>query len=70
MTKIAAYRNNLENEMENVLDIAIQSFKQLIRKLKLTSKVSKPIAYFYGILDQKLTEFYYRRLDEMVWDDE
>jgi hypothetical protein len=70
MTKIAAYRNNLENEMENVLDIAIQSFKQLIRKLKLTRKVNKPIAYFYGILDKQLTAFYYRSLDEMVWDEE
>jgi hypothetical protein len=70
MTKIAAYRNNLENEMESVLDIAIQSFKQLIRKLKLTRKVTKPIAYFYGILDKKLTKFYYSSLDEMVWDDE
>jgi hypothetical protein len=70
MTKMAAYRNNMENEMEDVLDIAIQSFKQLIRKLKLTRKVTKPIAYFYGILDKKLTKFYYSRLDEMVWDDE
>jgi hypothetical protein len=70
MAKIAAYRNNLEKEMESVLEIAIQSFRQLIRKLKLTSVVKKPMAYFYGILDKKLTKFYYSRLDEMVWDDQ
>jgi hypothetical protein len=35
----AAYRNNYEKETENVLEIAIQSFKQPVRKLKSTRKI-------------------------------
>ncbi|WP_342431054.1 hypothetical protein [Neobacillus sp. FSL H8-0543] len=70
MTKIAAYRNNLEKEMKIVLEIAIQSFKQLIRTVKLTQVVKNHVAYFYGILDKKLTKFYYTRLYEMGLDNE
>jgi hypothetical protein len=34
MATIAAYRNNREKESNRVLDVAIESFKQLIRKMK------------------------------------
>lgn len=65
MTKIAAYRNNRENEKEQVLDISILSFKQLISKLKSSSNVKNPFAYYYGILNHKLEELYFEELFEM-----
>ncbi|MBT2686612.1 hypothetical protein J7I93_00280 [Bacillus sp. ISL-47] len=64
MTAIAAYRNDREQDSTGVLNTAIHSFKQLIRKMK-TSKVAKPIAYFYGILNRKLEELYFEDLFEM-----
>ncbi|MFD2444216.1 hypothetical protein ACFSO7_09560 [Bacillus sp. CGMCC 1.16607] len=68
MASIAAYRNNREKDTEQVLAIAIQSFKQLIRKLKLTSAVKKPIAYFYGIVNRKFEELYFEEIHEMGFD--
>ncbi|MCM2535852.1 hypothetical protein NDK43_30675 [Neobacillus pocheonensis] len=65
MTQIAAYRNNYEKETGKVLDIAIAAFKQLIRKLKKNQKVRNPIAYFYGVLDQKFEELFVKELVEM-----
>lgn len=64
MTKIAAYRNNREKETGLVLSLSIQSFKQLINKLK-SKKVDNPIAYYYGILNKKLNELYFEELFEM-----
>lgn len=66
MTRIAAYRNNMENETVIVLDIAIQAFKQLVRKIKAsTTRLHKPIAYYYGILNKKLDDHYMEALFEM-----
>jgi len=65
MAKIAAYRNNSEKETEQILEVAIESFKQLIRKIKFNSVVKNPLAYFYGILDKKFTRRYYEDLYEM-----
>ncbi|WML48982.1 hypothetical protein RCG23_02385 [Neobacillus sp. PS3-34] len=65
MVQIAAYRNNYEKAKETVLDIAIQSFKQLIRKIKSTKPVKRPIAYFYGILDNKFEDLFVHELVEM-----
>lgn len=69
MVKIAAYRNNSETQTEQVLEIAIHSFKQLIRKMKLTQTVKKPIAYFYGILDKQFERAYYVDLYDMGFGD-
>jgi hypothetical protein len=66
MTQIAAYRNNFKKEPSKVLEISIAAFKQLIRKLK-TTKIVKPIAYFYGILDQKFEELFVLELNEMAF---
>ncbi|MBP2242224.1 hypothetical protein J2Z40_002798 [Cytobacillus eiseniae] len=65
MTTIAAYRHHRENDLGLMTDLAIHSFKQLIRKMKSSTKVSNPIAYFYGILNQKLEELYFDELFEM-----
>lgn len=65
MAKIAAYRNNSEKETAQILEVAIGSFKQLIRKIKFNSVVKNPFAYFYGILDKKFTRRYYEELYEM-----
>jgi hypothetical protein len=70
MAKIAAYRNNRENEKDQVLGIAIHSFKQMINKLKLTKSVKNPIAYFYGILNKKFEHLYFEELLEMEVNDE
>ncbi|MBS4193171.1 hypothetical protein KHA94_24025 [Bacillus sp. FJAT-49705] len=65
MAKIAAYRNNRENEIDQILSISIQSFKQLIRKMKSSRKINKPIAYYYGILERKFDELYFEELYEL-----
>ncbi|MED3561754.1 hypothetical protein [Bacillus xiapuensis] len=65
MVNIAAYQGNREKEKDQVLATAIESFKQLIRKLKTKAIVKKPIAYFYGILEKKFDELYFEELWEM-----
>jgi hypothetical protein len=65
MATIAAYRNNREKESNRVLEVAIESFKQLIRKMKSNTIVKKPIAFFYGIAIKKFVELYNVDLYEM-----
>jgi hypothetical protein len=64
MVQIAAFRFECDQNTEDVLAIAIQSFKQLIRKLKSTKLVVKPIAFFFGILTNKLKELYLNQVPE------
>ncbi|WP_066069929.1 hypothetical protein [Neobacillus soli] len=45
-------------DIDDVVDIAIDSFRQLIRKLKFTKVVRNPIAYYYGIFNKKLFYFF------------
>lgn len=63
MTSIAAYQSNREKEQETVLELSIDSFKQMIRKTKLF-KVHNPIAYYYGVLTKKMDELYFEELYE------
>jgi hypothetical protein len=65
MSQIAAYRNNREKETAQVLETAIQSFRQLINKIKLTKVVKKPISYFYGILTKKFDQLFWEEMYEM-----
>ncbi|PFN76208.1 hypothetical protein COJ85_33005 [Bacillus sp. AFS076308] len=64
MAQIIAYGYELDHEMDLVVNLAIQSFKQLIRKLKFTSSIKKPIAYFSAILKEKFCQCYEERLNE------
>ncbi|MBB6444546.1 hypothetical protein [Bacillus benzoevorans] len=64
MTRIAANNYNYENETEFILISAIDSFKQLVRKIK-TKRIHKPIAYYYGIISQKFHEHFYQERYEM-----
>ncbi|WP_284037593.1 hypothetical protein [Neobacillus sp. 114] len=64
MTQIAAYKYFRENKTEQMLDVAIEGFKQLIRKLKFTKAVRNPISYFYGILLNKFSQRFYDELYE------
>ncbi|WP_066259506.1 hypothetical protein [Neobacillus drentensis] len=64
MANIAASSYQSELEPTDILDIAIQSFKQLIRKLKFKSKIRNPFAYFYGILDHKFCVHFHDVLHE------
>ncbi|MDQ1002888.1 hypothetical protein QFZ28_003288 [Neobacillus niacini] len=65
MVQIAAFRFEFDQHSEDILSIAIQSFKQLIRKLKSTKSVLKPIAFFYGIVNNKLKELFLNQLTEV-----
>ena len=67
MTKIAAYRNNRENELDQVLNVSIVAFKQMISKLK-KQKVHNPIAYFYGVLNKKLEVLYFEDLFDLEFE--
>ncbi|MDF2790520.1 MAG: hypothetical protein K0S80_3621, partial [Neobacillus sp.] len=51
--KMAASSYHWELEPEHIQEVAIQSFKQLVRKLKLNRNVKNHFAYFYGIADNK-----------------
>jgi len=65
MTKIAAYKYVYEKDHILVLDVAIQAFKQMIRKLKKV-QLKKPIAYFYTIALNKFADQFYQELDELA----
>lgn len=64
MTRIVAYNYNYEHESEFILTTAIDSFKQLVRNIK-SKRIHKPIAYYYGIISQKLHEQLYSERYEM-----
>jgi len=71
MALIAAYRNMSENKPGRILEVAIESFKQLMRKLKFTRSVRNPFAYYYGILDHKFYDRCCRdRFEEFFMDEE
>ena len=57
MVHILAFDYRLHEETDVIVDLAIDSFRQLIRKLKFTNKVRNKIAYFYGILKEKFFEY-------------
>jgi hypothetical protein len=65
MVQISAFRFEYDQHTDDILSIAIQSFKQLIRKLKSTKSVLKPIAFFYGILTNKLKELISNQFPEV-----
>ncbi len=54
MTTLAIKRSQFSLDSTETIDLAIQSFKQLIGKIKSTTTVKNPIAYYYGILAKKL----------------
>lgn len=62
--KITAYRNLWENDPDVILEVAIESFKQLIRKLKFNRNIKNLFAYFYGISDKKFCDRFYVKLFE------
>ncbi|MBT2658431.1 hypothetical protein J7E81_24940 [Bacillus sp. ISL-18] len=64
MAHIIAYGYELHQETDLIVNLAIQSFKQLIRKLKFTNAVKNPIAYFNGILKEKFFQYYEEELNE------
>ncbi|WP_053071366.1 hypothetical protein [Cytobacillus firmus] len=65
MSKVAAYRNNYEKEMDLLLSVSLDSFRQLVRKLKSKVEVKNPIAYFTGILNKKFQDRYFEELYDM-----
>jgi hypothetical protein len=70
MTTIAANKHGHKEDLGQVIHIAIQSFKQLIRKMKL-GRIIKPIAYYYGIVNKKFGELFFEEwLDLGVNDEE
>jgi hypothetical protein len=65
MVQITAFRFECTNDTEDILDITIQAFRELIRKIKRTNLVKNPIAYFYGILNNKFATFYLEKVSAM-----
>ncbi|MEH7335335.1 hypothetical protein V7161_22195 [Neobacillus drentensis] len=63
MVQVAACRFECLNDTDDILDISKDAFRQLIRKMKLTDSVKNPIAYFYGILDNKFMKLYSEKID-------
>jgi hypothetical protein len=70
MVHIIAFDYKLHEKTDVIVGIAIDAFKQLIRKLKFTKAVKKPIAYFYGILSKKFYRYYDEWLYEMRDEDQ
>lgn len=58
MAKIIAHGFDFGYEEDLILEVAIDSFRQLIRKIKLTGNVKNPIAYYYGIMKNKFFDLY------------
>lgn len=54
MTKLAIKKTRFTLDSSETVDIAIQSFKQLISKIKSNTTVKNHFAYYYGILHKKL----------------
>ncbi|MEW9125207.1 MAG: hypothetical protein AB2421_21025 [Thermotaleaceae bacterium] len=67
MSRISAYRNNYEKEADLLLSLSLDSFTQLVRKLKSKIKVKNPIAYYTGILNKKFQERYFEELYELQY---
>jgi hypothetical protein len=65
MVNIAAYKNICEEDQDQVLEVGILAFKQLIRKIK-SIKIRNPFAYFYGILDKKFMGIFMEELDQLI----
>ena len=65
MSMVTAYRNNYEKETDLLLLLSLDSFRQLVRKLKSKVEVRNPIAYFTGILNKKFQERYFEELYDM-----
>ena len=65
MVQIAAFGFECSDKTGDILAIAIQSFKQLIRKLKTTKQIVKPIAFYYGIVNNKLKDLYLSQFPEV-----
>lgn len=65
MSMVAAYRNNYDRDTELMLSVSLDSFKQLVRKLKSKEGVKNPIAYYTGILNMKFQECYFEELYDM-----
>jgi hypothetical protein len=66
MVQIAAFRFDYDQHTDDILNIAIQSYKLLVRKLKSTKSVVKPIAFFYGIITNKLKELILNQVTKLV----
>ena len=64
LANITAYQNLWENHPEIILEVAIESFKQLIRKLKFNSSIRNPYGYFFGITSNKFCCLMHKRLQE------
>jgi N-acetylglutamate synthase-like GNAT family acetyltransferase len=65
MVQITAFRFECTNDTEDILDISIQAFRQLIGKIKRTNLVKNRFAYFYGILKNKFMTFYMEKVSAM-----
>lgn len=64
LVKISVYKNKVVGD---IVETALQSFKALVRKLKL-SNVKNTYGYFYGVLNKKFKAKYWIDLFNEVWE--
>lgn len=64
VVRMAAFQFDMHQEVDIMVDVAIDSFRQLIRKLKFTRVVKNPFAYFCGILKYKIFAYINHRENE------
>ncbi|WP_430789480.1 hypothetical protein VBD025_03955 [Virgibacillus flavescens] len=65
LVNISAYKNKVKGD---VIGTAIDSFKILVRKIKL-SKVHNTYGFFYGVLNKKLKAKYHLDLFKEWWEE-
>ncbi|UCZ55030.1 hypothetical protein LGQ02_10025 [Bacillus shivajii] len=65
MVRICAYKNNYETEQNLMIDTAIKAFKQTVRTMKKKT-IHRPIAYFYGVLNNKFEDIYMFEVNELI----
>jgi hypothetical protein len=63
LVSISAYKNKVT---DNIVDTAIQSFKVLVRKIKL-STVTNIYGFFYGILNKKFKAIQVKEMFNSWW---
>jgi len=61
---MAAGSYSMELDIHYILDVAIQSFKLLMRKLKFNRNVKNPFAYLYGIAENKFCVLFHEILSD------
>ncbi|MCM2982293.1 hypothetical protein M3599_15310 [Niallia circulans] len=67
MVEISAFKQKINLNSKEILEVALQAFRLLIRKLKL-GKIKSEIGFFYGVCIKKFKTLYVKNLFESYWE--